>query len=152
MLATKFYIIGFLLFFYSGIGQALTKKLYELGTTIYALSRTSETLEKLQADCPNVKTIQADLGDWKKSKEILSNLNVVFDGIVNNAGVCELDNLLDTTEDNLDRYIQNALYVMQCMKIFAKALTYSGICFSCNVFFFALKKDGLILMNIQYVL
>lgn len=78
----------FPLSFHIGIGRALAEKLYELGATVYAISRSAAPPEELKTICPNVKTVSVDLGDWNETRSIVGKFlsDVKIDGLVNNAG------------------------------------------------------------------
>lgn len=73
---------------FSGIGRALAEKLYALGATIYAISRSSTPLEELKSVCPNIEIATIDLGNWNDTRSVLSDFlkDVKIDGLVNNAG------------------------------------------------------------------
>lgn len=66
----------------------MVEKLYELGATIYAVSRSSEPLVALKTICPNIKTATVDLGVWSETRSVLGEFlkDVKFDGLINNAG------------------------------------------------------------------
>lgn len=82
-------LVLFFLVSVQGIGRDLVEKLYGLGATIYAISRSSGPLEELKSVCPNVRTATVDLGNWNETRSVLGTFlkGVRIDGLVNNAGV-----------------------------------------------------------------
>lgn len=66
----------------------MAEKLYELGATIYAISRSSPPLEELKSICPNIKIATVDLGNWNETRSALGDFlkDKRIDGLVNNAG------------------------------------------------------------------
>ena len=86
---------------FTGIGRAIAVKLYELGATVYAVSKSPDTLASLKSECPNVITVPVDLGDWNATRAALGPLPVT-DCLVNNAGVCKAATFQDTTPEDLD--------------------------------------------------
>lgn len=72
-----------------------------MGVQVYALSRTKETLESLQTECPGLEIIQQDVADWNGTRHKVSKLPVI-DFLVNNAGVGNQTAFLDVPEGELD--------------------------------------------------
>ncbi|XP_045165377.2 L-xylulose reductase-like [Mercenaria mercenaria] len=89
-----------------GIGRELTKTLSEHGCKVYALSKTKETLDIHSAECSNIHTIQADVGNWNEMRKQLSNTEVL-DGLVNNAAYATEGKIpsLEVSKDYLDKIV-----------------------------------------------
>lgn len=87
-----------------GIGRALVEKLYELGATIYAISRSPAPLEELKTICPNVQTVVLDLSNWSETRAVLPTFlkDVKIDGLVNNAAVGIAKPFEESTEKDFD--------------------------------------------------
>lgn len=88
----------------SGIGRELVEKLYELGATIYAVSRSPAPLEELKKVCPNVHIAVVDLGDWNETRSVLKKFldGVKIDGLVNNAGIAIIKPFEQLSEKDFD--------------------------------------------------
>lgn len=86
-----------------GIGRAIAIRLQQSGAIVYALSRTAAHLESLKQEYPEIKTLQVDLQDWKKTAETVQSIGRV-DLLVNNAAVALLEPFLDLTPESFDRY------------------------------------------------
>jgi len=86
----------------AGIGRTLSKKLHEMGVEVYALSRTLETLESLQKECPGIHIIQQDIAKWDETRQKVLDLPVM-DMLVNNAGAGDQNLFLDVPEGELDK-------------------------------------------------
>lgn len=88
----------------AGIGRELTEKLYDLGATVYAISRSPAPLEELKIKCPKVKTVTCDLGDWNATRTVLAEFlkDVRIDGLVNNAGIAIIKPFEEFTEQDFD--------------------------------------------------
>ena len=91
---------------FSGIGRTLSKKLHEMGVEVYALSRTLETLESLQKECPGIHIIQQDIAKWDETRQKVLDLPVM-DMLVNNAGAGDQNLFLDVPEGELDKYVRS---------------------------------------------
>ena len=79
-----------------GIGRELAKEVTKLGGEVYAVSKTKENLDSLTKESEWIHPIEADLGDWDYTRVVLEKLDVM-DGVVNNAGVCSLENSLEVS-------------------------------------------------------
>ena len=90
----------------SGLGRELAKAMVKAGAEVYALGRRKENIESLANECSNIHPIVQDLSDWKATREVLDELEVM-DYVVNNAvlhhvqGVLFMDSI-DVTESMLD--------------------------------------------------
>ncbi|XP_075072886.1 L-xylulose reductase [Mixophyes fleayi] len=85
-----------------GIGRDTVKALKAGGADVVAVSRTLEDLESLARECPGVKTVCVDLGDWSATEAALSSVGDI-DLLVNNAGVALLQPFLEITQEMFDR-------------------------------------------------
>ena len=86
-----------------GIGRALALEIAAAGATVYALSKTKETLDTLAEMSDRIHPIVADLSDWDTTRQLVDELEIM-DGVVNNAALVPTSNqdALDCTEDVLD--------------------------------------------------
>lgn len=80
-----------------------------IGANVIAVSRNQSHLDSLKADCSRLvggqlTTLQLDLTDsWMKIRETLqSEVTVLLDGLVNNAGVAYIKPFEKITEDDFD--------------------------------------------------
>ena len=73
-----------------------------MGAEVYALSRTKETLESLQKECPGIHIIQQDVGDWNETRRKVDDLPLIS-MLVNNAGLGDQNLFLDVPEEELDK-------------------------------------------------
>ncbi len=70
-----------------------------------AVSRSQKPLEELKLKAPNVDTIQLDLSDWNKTKEVLGKITLKLDGLVNNAGIAIIKSVEEISEEDFDQTI-----------------------------------------------
>ena len=70
----------------SGLGRELAKAMVQAGAEVYALGRRKENIESLANECSNIHPIVQDLGDWKGTRAVLNELEVM-DCVVNNAAL-----------------------------------------------------------------
>ena len=79
-----------------GIGNSITKKLYEAGANILATGTREEKLDILKENYANIKTLKFDISDHEKIEGFVNDatekLGGSLDCIVNNAGITK-DNL-----------------------------------------------------------
>ena len=79
-----------------GIGNSITKKLYEAGANILATGTREEKLDVLKENYVNIKTLKFDISDHEKIEEFVNDATAKLGGsldcIVNNAGITK-DNL-----------------------------------------------------------
>lgn len=111
-----------------GIGRELCKTLSEQGCTVYALSRTKETLDSLAAECSNIHTIQADVGDWEETREKIKDIEVL-DGLVNNAAYVGESKIpsLDVSKTYLDKIVSGNLFgVINTCQIIGRKMVDAG--------------------------
>lgn len=77
------------------------KTLWKDGAVVYALSKNPDNLKTLETECPGIKTIACDLGNWTATEKALEGLEAV-DYLVNNAGVALKQKLSESTEEVFD--------------------------------------------------
>ncbi len=79
-----------------GIGNSITKKLYDAGANILATGTREEKLDVLKENYVNIKTLKFDISDHEKIEEFVNDATAKLGGsldcIVNNAGITK-DNL-----------------------------------------------------------
>ena len=79
-----------------GIGNAIIKKLSEVGANILASGTRIEKLEELKKNFKNIKILRCDMSESSKIEEFIENatneLGGNLDCIINNAGIAQ-DNL-----------------------------------------------------------
>ena len=79
-----------------GIGNAIIKKLSEVGANILASGTRIEKLEELKKNFKNIKILRCDMSEGSKIEEFIENatneLGGSLDCIINNAGIAQ-DNL-----------------------------------------------------------
>lgn len=85
-----------------GIGRAITKRLFQNGANVYALSKTPEHLKSLHQEIPGVHIVCVDLTDWEATQKAVTDIGHI-DLLVNNAGVAILEPFLDIKPESLDK-------------------------------------------------
>ena len=111
-----------------GLGRQLAIRLAQNGAEVFALSRSSAPLESLKTEHPSITTIKQDLSDWKGTRSVLQQLEVM-DGLVNNAALIpdDLTPALDTSIDILTKYAAINLYgAITCTQVVAKKMIKEG--------------------------
>ncbi|CAG7634442.1 unnamed protein product [Allacma fusca] len=109
-----------------GIGRAIAVKLHALGVTVIAVARNPGNLTSLQKECPNVKIVPVDLGNWEATREAFEKLPAV-DYLVNNAGVLTPANFLDVTQQDFDTICGvNLKAVINVSQVVAKKMIAAG--------------------------
>ena len=73
-----------------------------MGAEVFAMSRTKETLESLQNECPSIHIIQQDISNWEETRKKIDSLPLLS-MLVNNAGVGDQNLFLDVPEGELDK-------------------------------------------------
>ena len=150
-----------------GLGRQIAIKLAEEGADVYAVSRTTATLETLKEQYPSITTITLDLSDWERTKEVLKQLDPM-DGLVNNAAVVPSRTYSAMTIDvtTMNTFIENNLYsAINCTQIIAEKMVCQGkggsivnvssigsFGASRNGFPYCLSKAGLDLVTKQFAL
>ncbi|KAM5309100.1 uncharacterized protein AAES06_024188 isoform 2-T2 [Glossophaga mutica] len=83
-----------------GIGRSTVRALHAAGVEVVAVSRTQGDLDSLVRECPGVKPVCVDLGDWAATERALGGVGPV-DLLVNNAAVALLQPFLEVTKELL---------------------------------------------------
>lgn len=111
-----------------GIGHALAKAMARHGANVYGLSENKELLEKLEQEEPRIKTVCADLTDWDQTRAALEAIDVVFDCLVNNAGVTVLEPFLKVSKKALDLIFDvNVKAIINVSQIIAQKMVENGV-------------------------
>ena len=84
-----------------GIGRAIALKLANLGTKVYAVSRTESDLDSLRMECGNIDVFNVDIADWDKIRSVVHSLGPI-DMLVNNAGVADPSPFLDISQEQMN--------------------------------------------------
>ncbi|XP_053515070.1 carbonyl reductase [NADPH] 2-like isoform X2 [Artibeus jamaicensis] len=85
-----------------GIGRSTVQALHAAGVEVVAVSRTQDDLDSLVRECPRVKPVCVDLGDWEATEQTLGGVGPV-DLLVNNAAVALPQPFLEVTKEAFDR-------------------------------------------------
>lgn len=110
-----------------GIGRDIAKKLAEYGAETYAISRTQSDLDSLKAEVPSINVVQADLGDWDKTREIISSVGAV-DLLVNNAGISKLAKFIEMKKEDLQQVMDiNFNSLFNVSQVVAKGMVEKGV-------------------------
>lgn len=80
----------------------MAKKLAECQAEVFALSRTEKHLNSLKKEVPEITTITADVTDTEVVTCYVEE-HGPFHGLVNNAGIIELQPFLDVTPESFDK-------------------------------------------------
>jgi 3-oxoacyl-[acyl-carrier protein] reductase len=113
-----------------GIGNAIIKKLSEVGANILASGTRIEKLEELKKNFEGLKILKFDISKSDKIEEFIENatneLGGSLDGIVNNAGITQ-DNLairmsLDEWQKVINinltsTFLMSKFAIKKCLKI-----------------------------------
>jgi NAD(P)-dependent dehydrogenase (short-subunit alcohol dehydrogenase family) len=91
----------YFIFMTTGIGRAVAIRLHSYGATVYALTRTQETLTSLIAECPGVKPLCVDLRNWEETQAAIASIEAV-DSVINIAGIGTEEAFLDITPNIFD--------------------------------------------------
>ncbi|XP_045478342.1 L-xylulose reductase-like [Harmonia axyridis] len=101
-----------------GIGRDLAIKLAKCGAEVVAIARSQELLESLKKEVPSIEIVTLDVGDWKKTQEVLSNVGPI-DLLVNNAAVAALYPVTNIPEEHFDQLfninVKAWMNVSQCV-------------------------------------
>ncbi|CAG7730776.1 unnamed protein product [Allacma fusca] len=109
-----------------GIGRAIVSKLHAIGANVFAVARNPANLSSLETECPGIRTIAVDLGNWKATREAMEGLPAV-DYLVNNAGILSAANFLDVTQQDFDSiYEVNLKAVVNVSQVVAKKMIAAG--------------------------
>ncbi|XP_053767338.1 L-xylulose reductase [Desmodus rotundus] len=109
-----------------GIGRSTVQALHAAGVQVVAVSRTQGDLDSLVRECPGVKPVCVDLGDWEATERALAGVGPV-DLLVNNAAVALLQPFLEVTKEACDiSFDVNLRAVIQVSQIVARSLMARG--------------------------
>ncbi len=91
-----------------GIGKAIAEKLVSVGYFVYGTYNTGIIeAKKLKEDLKNLEIFQVDLGSRQSKTELIEKLkDIQFDGIVNNAGIFEMEDFENYDMQIWDRTIE----------------------------------------------
>ncbi|XP_035713729.1 L-xylulose reductase [Folsomia candida] len=111
-----------------GIGRGIAEKLYQLGATVHAVSKTQSNLDQLKTKCPNMKTYKVDLSNWEETRQIISAIECV-DGLVNNAAILMDCSIMEAKLDDYDLiWKTNVSSVLNISQIVATKMIENGKC------------------------
>ncbi|XP_035722568.1 L-xylulose reductase-like [Vespa mandarinia] len=103
-----------------GIGKDLALRLSKYKGKVIALSKTSEHLNKLIAEDPEIIPVCVDLRNWKATRQAIENV-LPIDLLVNNAGIGHLSPFLDATPEDFDLVFDvNVKAIMNVSQVVAK--------------------------------
>lgn len=109
-----------------GIGRAIAIDLAKRGSKVTALSRTSQHLDSLKQEVPEIDIISADISNWKETEKLIKSLGS-FDLLVNNAGVSSLQCIGEVTEEEFDRvFAVNVKAVVNISQIVGMSMKKTG--------------------------
>uniref|UniRef100_A0A3P9A8J9 L-xylulose reductase n=1 Tax=Esox lucius TaxID=8010 RepID=A0A3P9A8J9_ESOLU len=86
-----------------GIGRATALALARCGAEVMAVTRTQADLDSLLLECPSVRPVCVDLGDWGATEEALREAGRHVDLLVNNAACAMLQPFLEVTPDQFKK-------------------------------------------------
>jgi len=86
-----------------GIGIQLVENLAKCGCKVFSLSRTTDTIESLIKDKPNLDiiAIKCDISKWDELNSVAKSLPHV-DFLVNNAGIAKLEDFGKIKQEEID--------------------------------------------------
>ncbi|KAM8785211.1 L-xylulose reductase [Rhynchonycteris naso] len=109
-----------------GIGRSTVQALHAAGVQVVAVSRTQSDLDSLVGECPGVKPVCVDLGDWEATERALAGVGPV-DLLVNNAAVALVQPFLEVTKEACDiSFNVNMRAIIQVSQIVARGLIARG--------------------------
>uniref|UniRef100_A0A4W5LS62 Dicarbonyl/L-xylulose reductase n=1 Tax=Hucho hucho TaxID=62062 RepID=A0A4W5LS62_9TELE len=85
-----------------GIGRGTALALARCGAEVVAVTRTRADLDSLLLECPSIRPVCVDLGDWGATEEALREAGGNVDLLVNNAAYAMLQPFLEVTPDQFD--------------------------------------------------
>ncbi|KAM7232480.1 hypothetical protein CapIbe_017241 [Capra ibex] len=110
-----------------GIGRDTVKALHASGARVVAVSLTNADLVSLSKECPGIKPVCVDLGDWEATEKALGGVGPV-DLLVNNAAVALMRPFLEVTKEDFDRsFSVNLRAVFQVSQIVARGMINRGV-------------------------
>lgn len=91
-----------------------------------AVSRTQEYLDTLSKKDPKIEIVQADLSDWKSTRDALEKV-LPIDLLVNNAAAAKLHPFLEIPPEDVDALFNiNLKAVINVSQIVAKSIIENG--------------------------
>ncbi|KAL4225525.1 hypothetical protein ACF0H5_016213 [Mactra antiquata] len=110
-----------------GIGRELVDALLKHGAEVYGLASNKDLLDKLVTECPDVKPVHVDLGDWDVTRTELEKLPAM-NGIVNNAVYhAGFYPSLDVAKTELDKSFNvNILGPINAIQVLGKKMADAG--------------------------
>ena len=86
-----------------GIGLTISKKLIELGATVYVADCNKDFLKNAVAETGNkIIPLEADVSQWEATRAVIKDI-LPIDLLVNNAGVILFKPILESTEEDYCR-------------------------------------------------
>ncbi|XP_055331667.1 L-xylulose reductase-like [Paramacrobiotus metropolitanus] len=105
-----------------GIGKGIAIRLAGLGAEVFAISVSSENLQTLKQECPNIRPVPVDLNGWAATERAVESI-LPIDMLVNNAGVFIPESFIDSTEETYERILGvNLKAVFNVSRIVAKSM------------------------------
>jgi len=111
-----------------GIGRAVATALAKHGANVYGLSENQELLDDLKNECPQINSVCVDLSDWDATRTALQAIDVVFDGIVNNAGITILESFFKVQKSSIDLIFDiNVKAIINVSQVLGQKMADKGI-------------------------
>jgi len=85
-----------------GIGEAIVRKFYHDGATVFVLDRNQSLLDDLKKQLPKIQTICVDILDWQATQAAVWAITPL-DHLVNNAGIFQGGSLLSISGEAMDQ-------------------------------------------------
>ena len=112
-----------------GIGRAIAIALMKGGADTYAISRTQSDLKSLEEEVHGIHTICIDITDWELTKTTIKDIikDAPIELLVNNAGICVLEEVGKITKENAVKIVStNLLAPINITQEIANGLKESG--------------------------
>ena len=112
----------------AGIGIAISKKLFSLGATVYALDVNENGLDSLVVECPSIRPVVVDLIDWEATRNAVEKLGRI-DMVVNNAGILPTPKpFLEIEKAEFDKFLSiNLMAAINISQVAGKIMMASGL-------------------------
>ena len=109
-----------------GIGFQLIETLAKCGCKVFSLSRTTDTIDSLIKDNPNLNivAIKCDISKWDELNNVAKSLPCV-DYLVNNAGIAKLEEFGKIQQEEIDMMFNTnikAIINLSQVKLFFKLM------------------------------
>lgn len=110
-----------------GIGKTISKKLFKLGATVYALDVNEDGLNSLVVECPSVFPVVVDIIDWEATKNAVEKIEHL-DMVVNNAGILPSHtSFLEVCKSEFDKVLSvNLMAAINISQVAGKIMMESG--------------------------